>query len=600
MELLKKIISGNPVSYLAIKMWTYAEDKRPLIVFHTILTIFANVLIMLEPLVIGHIFNILQTQGINSQTLESSLWPLTLFIIISLIFWVLHGPSRIIERIKSFHTKAQYKMFLLRGVMSLPASWHTDHHSGDTIDRIEKGAKGLYGFSETNFIFIQDVTVLLVSIVVVLYFNVTAGLVILGAIILNGIIIVIFDRKLIKMYIEISRLENNISEKIYDSISNITTIVILRIEKLLLDVIEKSIYKPLDLYKRSSIINETKWFLVSFINVLAIILSVFFYISQTVNAGGVVLAGTLFILYGYVNRVGEIFYNFAWFYSEKVEQKASVMNSEELVKEFSEKIQRRQTSMKDWKKLQVLGLNFSYHQEEGADLHLSDVLLDIRRGEKIALIGESGGGKTTLLKVIRELYHPQKVEVLLDGKKLPHDFASISSHVSLIPQEPEIFSTTILENITLGVPYPQDEVELFTSLAGFSDVVKRLPKGYQSSVVEKGVNLSGGEKQRLALARGLLASKDKEILLLDEPTSSVDTANELNIFKEIFSRFSSKTILASVHRLHLLSMFDKVYFFRRGKVIASGSFEKLQEESAEFKKLWTKYLKSQKGHAKKQ
>jgi ABC-type multidrug transport system fused ATPase/permease subunit len=104
-----------------------------------------------------------------------------------------------------------------------------------------------------------------------------------------------------------------------------------------------------------------------------------------------------------------------------------------------------------------------------------------------------------------------------------------------------------------------------------------------SSIVEKGVNLSGGEKQRLALARGLLASEDKDILLLDEPTSSVDMNNELIIYQNIFEAFKGKTIISSIHRLHMLSLFDTVHFFKNGKIIASGSFDELNQIQRSFK-----------------
>ena len=126
-------------------------------------------------------------------------------------------------------------------------------------------------------------------------------------------------------------------------------------------------------------------------------------------------------------------------------------------------------------------------------------------------------------------------------------------------------------------------------MARFTDVVSRLPKKFDSSIVEKGVNLSGGEKQRLALARGLLASEDKSIVLLDEPTSSVDSRNELAIYKNIFQTFEDKVIVSSIHRLHLLSLLDTIYFFDKGKIIASGSLEYLLQTSMEFQELWKKY-----------
>lgn len=245
-----------------------------------------------------------------------------------------------------------------------------------------------------------------------------------------------------------------------------------------------------------------------------------------------------------------------------------------------------------WSELGVDNLSFSYHLEDKADLHLKNISLNIKKGERIALIGESGGGKTTFLKVVRDLYHPKKIKLSIDGKYTPSGFAGISDSISLIPQDPEIFATTIRENLTLGVRYTDSHIKRFTDMTCFSQIVKRLPKKLESLVFERGVNLSGGEKQRLALARGLLASTDKDIILLDEPTSSVDFQNELKIFQNVFSSFSQQAIIASVHRLHLLSLFDRIYFFDGGEIIASGTFEELKKLSPDFKILWKKYIKT--------
>ena len=168
----------------------------------------------------------------------------------------------------------------------------------------------------------------------------------------------------------------------------------------------------------------------------------------------------------------------------------------------------------------------------------------------------------------------------------------MSESISLIPQDPEIFATTIRENITLGVEYSEGHLAVYSAMACFTDVINRLPHKLESSIVEKGVNLSGGEKQRLALTRGLLASSDKQIVLLDEPTSSVDFHNELQIYQNIFASFPDKAIISSIHRLHLLPLFDTVYLFKDGKIIASGSFEYLQQTSPDFQNLWRKYVRT--------
>jgi len=131
-------------------------------------------------------------------------------------------------------------------------------------------------------------------------------------------------------------------------------------------------------------------------------------------------------------------------------------------------------------------------------------------------------------------------------------------------------------------------------MARVTEVIKSLPKKEESLVYEKGVNLSGGEKQRLALARGLLASSQRQMVLLDEPTSSVDPKNELKIYKNIFKEFKSKTIISSIHRMHLLTMFDKIYLFQRGRIVAQGTFDELMQTSALFRLQWKKYQRSRK------
>ena len=135
----------------------------------------------------------------------------------------------------------------------------------------------------------------------------------------------------------------------------------------------------------------------------------------------------------------------------------------------------------------------------------------------------------------------------------------------------------------------KDQINKAIKLAQFKTVVDRLPNGIETSVQEKGVSLSGGEKQRLALARGILAAKDSDIILLDEPTSSVDSINERKIHDNIFKEFKEKTIISSIHRLHLLDKFDKIIIFDRGKIIAQGTFKEIKE-NPKFKSIWKRYI----------
>ena len=586
-------IFNNPLVYLARKMWRYAEGKRRRIVLYVFLFVVANVVWALEPLVIGKILNVVQAQGVHWENLAYLLGFLAIFLLQELFFWCFHGPARVIENNTAFAIRANYKNFLLQGVLDLPIEWHVDHHSGDTIDKIEKGTGALFDFARSSFEIIQAIVLLATAYVALAFYDARITALVFGITLFTFYVLIRFDRVLVPGYKIVNWGENKISSKIFDFVSNVTTVIILRIKSSVLGAIAAQIQEPLSQYRKNSVHNEWKWFSAAFIGRLAVVAAIAIYIIVQLEAEYVILTGTIYIIYGYVNQVRETFFRFAYLYGDVVHRRTAVMNAEEISKEFTPSSDSRGAVLPPgWSTFAIDGLSFSYHAAEGADLHLEDVSMKIRKGERVALIGESGGGKSTFLKLVRDLYHPKPFRLLVDGKEIPGGFAAISDSVTLVPQDPEIFATTIRENITLGADYTDEHIKVFTDLARFSEVVGRLPKGLESSIVEKGVNLSGGEKQRLALARGLLASADKEIVLLDEPTSSVDFSNELAIYENIFTAFARKTIISSVHRLHLLSLFDSVYFFREGKVIAAGSFEELKASSVEFQDLWANYIKT--------
>ncbi len=586
------ILASNPIVYLTRKMWKYSEGNRQNVVLYFSLFACANAVYFFEPLVIAKVLNIIQERGVTGESVPALAFFLVIFFLLRPGFCPFLRPARIVEMKNAFLVRANYKKYLLDGVMTFPMEWHTDHHSGDTIDKIEKGTRALYDYSGDTFQVIESVMRLAGSYFALVYFNFHAAYIVLFMVVATIFMITRFDRVLIRQYRTLYGAENKISEKIFDAVSNITTVVILRIEKMVSSSIYKRIMEPFKLFTANKKINEVKWFLASMASTAMTVLVLGSYFYVNFRLGAAILVGTVYALYGYVDRISGLFFRFAYLYGDIVQQKAAVMNAEEISNDFRAASRVRQLDLdSNWRELKIDSLKFSYHTAEGADLHLDGVSLTIKRGERVALIGESGSGKTTLLKIIRELYNPGSVKVYLDGKPLKRAFRAISSDIALIPQDPEIFSTTIRENITVGINHTADYIKKFTDMACFTEVAERLPKKLDSYIFEKGVNLSGGEKQRLALARGLMACDDKSIVLLDEPTSSVDTKNELRIYRNIFESFKRKTIIASVHRLHLLSLFDRIYFFKGGKIIASGALHELLRDCEEFKNLWERYHK---------
>ena len=582
-------IKNNPIIFLFSKTWEYSKGNRKSLILIFILYILSNLISMSEPLLIAQILNFMQEKGVTKENFLVFAFYLSLIIFLNVFFWVFHYPARIIEQKNSFLVRANFKRYMLSGTMNLPLKWHTEHHSGDTIDKIEKGSSALFHFSGDIYATLEILLTFVISFIALSIFNIHSIYLVVFLLVITFFSVAKFDHRLKQYYRRLNKAENKIAAKIYDSISNITTIVILRIEKLVEHSTFKRIMRPLGLFDKRNKVSEKKWCFVSVLTSIFTFLVLITYVYFRLSANEVVLIGSVYALYGYLGRVSSEVFNFTWRYGENVYQKSAILNAEEISDYFSKKAKIKQTDLDtDWNNLQIKNLNFSY-SERGRKLQINNLSLEIKRGQRIAFIGESGSGKTTMLKIIRELYLPQSVSLLLDKKVLEKGFSQISESIALIPQDPEIFNTTIKENITMGVNYSSEEIEKYTNMAMFTSVVLRLPKKLYSSIKEKGVNLSGGEKQRLALARGLLASKDKEIVMLDEPTSSVDFRNEMEIYTNIFNEFKDKTIISSIHRLHLLPMFDKIVFFKKGKIIAQGSFSELLETSKDFISIWEKH-----------
>jgi ABC-type multidrug transport system fused ATPase/permease subunit len=175
-----------------------------------------------------------------------------------------------------------------------------------------------------------------------------------------------------------------------------------------------------------------------------------------------------------------------------------------------------------------------------------------------------------------------------DGVELPGALKCLHGCTTLMPQDPEIFADTIRFNITFGVEADEKDVQEAVRLARFDNVLARLPAGLETNIAEKGINLSGGEKQRLALARGIFFAQDSDIVLLDEPTSSVDQQNEHIIYENLLKTFKQKCIISAVHKLHLLDMFDYIYVFDDGRIVEHGNLQTLLNKNGRLAELWNR------------
>jgi len=236
--------------------------------------------------------------------------------------------------------------------------------------------------------------------------------------------------------------------------------------------------------------------------------------------------------------------------------------------------------------IQFNKVNFSYGGSQSSNACLfEDFSLTIKAGEKIALVGHSGSGKTSLTKLLFRFSEPQKGSILFDGQDAG-DFtlASLRNQISLVPQQPELFHRSVRDNIVLNSEVSEDQIEAAAKKSGSWEFINRLPDKLDTMVGERGVKLSGGEKQRIALARAFL--EDAPIVVLDEATSALDSITEKQIQTAIFELISDKTAIVIAHRLSTVLRMDRILVLDNGHIIEQGTHQQLLEKEGKYAMMW--------------
>lgn len=217
---------------------------------------------------------------------------------------------------------------------------------------------------------------------------------------------------------------------------------------------------------------------------------------------------------------------------------------------------------------------------------LKRLSLTIPAGKTVAIVGESGSGKTTLLKLLLRFYEPKSGQVLVDGKDFrDFDIHSLRDHIGLVSQDPFIFNGTVHENIALGHQQADmKDIAEAAEAAGIGEFINSLPERYDTVIGERGANMSGGQRQRLAIARALLRRPD--VLIFDEATSHLDTATELAIQASMQQVFSDKTVVIVAHRLSTIKDADLIFVLEDGAVQETGTHAELLSADGGYAKLW--------------
>lgn len=230
-------------------------------------------------------------------------------------------------------------------------------------------------------------------------------------------------------------------------------------------------------------------------------------------------------------------------------------------------------------------MTFDHEENKNDDSLFKNLNLSIKPGEKIGLVGHSGGGKTTITKLLLRFMDIDSGEILIDGQNISHVTQDdLRSVITYVPQEPLLFHRTLAENISYGKSSDHDRVEEVAKLAHAHEFIEKLPKGYETLVGERGVKLSGGQRQRVAIARAML--KDAPILLLDEATSALDSESEKLIQDALWKLMENKTAIVIAHRLSTIQKMDRILVLENGEIVEDGSHTELLKNDGIYAELW--------------
>jgi ABC-type multidrug transport system fused ATPase/permease subunit len=554
----------------------------------------AQIVRLAIPWLFGCAVNALQTQGTDGP--GRAAWYLFAMLAVAVVAWAMHGPARIIERRVALAAREKLADNLVARLLSLPLRWHEQHHSGETLHRLQSTTTALFQFAQTQFIYLQNIVSIVGPIIALVAVSAITGVAALAGYALLGIVLVYFDREMVRLVREENAAERRYTSTVVDSVGNISTVLTLGLQEPVRGAVRArhlEVSKPL---ARSFVVNETKWGVIDLLNNGMRIGLVALYAWLAWRSAGVILVGTAVMVHQYAQQIGTVVSSMAQHWSDLVRRQTDIASADPI-------LDATQTWNADPATAQVRdALPWQTIRIEGATLRhpngaqgLDGVDLELRRGARVALVGTSGAGKSTLLRVLAGLYPADRMHVAIDGAAT--ELADLSSIAVLVPQEPEIFEATVLSNLTLGVPRSESAIAHACEVACLEPVLAGLPGGMTAMISERGSNLSGGQRQRLALARGRHAASDASLVLLDEPTSSIDPVTEARIYEGVLASLRDACVVSAIHRLHLLPRFDTIVLLHEGRAVDAGTLDELLERQPLFRDMWRGYTNDPSGNA---
>lgn len=334
------------------------------------------------------------------------------------------------------------------------------------------------------------------------------------------------------------------------------------------------------------VLNQWRWFhILNSISIGCFLLLIGF---DVINQ--IITIGLIVVLFSYFDKLIISAHHIIGLYQDFIEAKTGIARMMPIFWDKQKKQDGKEEFPSTWDLIEMKDVNFTYKKEEQDKFHTGVYNVDfkIKKNSKIGLAGKTGSGKSTLAKLLVGLYPIDSGDYLISG----HNFYDIKNekmlnNISIVLQESEMFNLSLKDNITLMHKFDKKLFGKAIKISQLDEVIKKLPKGVNTFIGEKGYHLSGGERQRAGIARAVY--KDTQIMIFDEATSSLDNKTETLIQKALESELDKKTLIFIAHRITTLKNVDRIYVFKNGRIVEDGKYQNLLDSTrTEFYRLFKK------------
>lgn len=514
--------------------------------------------------------------------------------LIRIVLWMLalHGGAWAVWRVTGFGSalvlpKAIERMYQdgFSRLMRHSYRFFSNQFSGSLVRRLNRFVDSFERMIDRLQWNVIPLIVTIVGVTSALFVrNVWLGVAMVGWIAVVLVLNIVFSLWKLKFDLHRATTDSEVTARISDTIANITNV------KLFAAYTheERRLSEAVDAYRKAW---TKSWNASEFIMSVQVLLMIgveigLLLLGVRLWEQGVLTVGDFALLQGYLISVFDKVWDFGRTIRDLYEQIANASEMAEMLATPYEVTDRRGAKplVVQKGKIEFDDVSFNYHKTRRI---LEDFNLTVKPGEKVAFVGPSGAGKTTVTKLLLRMFDVSRGEIRIDGQDVSRvTMESVWEHVSLVPQEPVLFHRSIMENIRYGKRDATDaEVIEAAKQARCHEFISGLPQGYDTFVGERGVKLSGGERQRVAIARAIL--KNAPVLILDEATSSLDSESEALIQEALEELMKGKTTIVIAHRLSTIMKMDRIVVIEHGRVADVGTHKGLLRKAGTYKKLWS-------------